>query len=252
MGDSRKLLEETTEYPVNKDNIHLMGYSAGAQGVLTNGLNAANTKKLQSFTVVSGINPKKFLDHYAEPNPILLIQAQNDGMYGAATKWGEVSGWAAEQAELDGGSTKFLAYKDGGHQPVQQTSFFSEVLKFIKDPTNYVPPAAPDSIFSAGSFASSPVTAISETLSCLSNDEGIEPILTINLWSGNTGYATCLGACKQVKGCVAFDVLKTKTDDGMNCALFSQKCADPQYAGGSHWTWAGYKGTATSAFCNAV
>jgi len=248
--DARKLLEETTEYPVNNGNIHLMGYSAGAQGVLTNGLNAANTKKFQSFTVVSGINNKKLLDHYAEPNPILLIQAQNDGMYGAAGQWDKVSGWAAEQAELDGGKTKFLAYKDGGHQPVQQASFFSEVLKFIQDPVSYTPPGDAGGIFSSGTFESSPVTEVHDK-SCITNDDGIEPIITINLWSGNTGQATCLGACRQVKGCVAFDYYK-KAADGMNCALWSESCTTPTYVGGSHWSWKGYTGDFTASFCSAL
>jgi len=248
--DSRIYLEETTEYPVNPDNIHLMGYSAGAQGVLTNGLNAANTKKFQSFTVVSGINPKKFLDHYAEPNPILLIQAQNDGMYGAAGQWDAVSGWAAEQAELDGGKTKFLAYKDGGHQPVQQASFFSEVLKFIQDPVTYTIPGDAGGLFSSGTFESSPVTEVHDK-SCITNDDGIEPIITINLWSGNTGQATCLGACRQVKGCIAFDYYK-KAPDGMNCALWSESCTTPTYAGGSHWSWKGYTGDFTASFCSAL
>merc|ERR1719493_386782 len=86
---------------------------------------------------------------------------------------------------------------------------------------------------------------------CVTNDDGIEPIITINLWTGNTGYATCLGACKQVKGCVAFDVLKKKTEDGMNCILWSESCTTPTYDSGDHWTWKGYDGPATAAFCSA-
>merc|ERR1712217_667588 len=120
--------------------------------------------------------------------------------------------------------------------------------KFITDPVSYAPPADARGIFSKGSFASSPVTMVSDK-ACITNDDGIEPIITINMWTGNTGYATCLGACKQVKGCVAFDYLKKKDGDGMNCALWSESCTTPTYVGGDHWTWKGYDGPATAKFC---
>jgi len=251
ISDSKKFLETTEVYPVDTTRIHLLGYSAGAQGVLYNALDPELTKKFATFTVAAGIAPKHLKDHRSGINPLLLIQAQNDGMYGAKEQWDIVSGWAAEQAVVDNGQSKFLAYQDGSHQPMQQTNFFSEVLKFIKDPANYVVPAMPGSEFTSGSFAHSPVVELSETHGCYSNDEGIEPIIKMNLWAGNTGLGACLGACKQVKGCVAFDFLTKKVDGGMNCVLFSQSCTKPMHSGGSHWTWPGYDGPATSAYCSA-
>jgi len=255
--DGLLFLQTTDVYPVSKTDISLMGYSAGAQGVLSNALDPVKTKQFKSFTVVSGINPKMIQDHStSEVNPTLLIQAQNDGMYGAAKEWDVVNGWAEAQIATDGGQSRFMRYKDGGHQPMQQRNFFSETFKFMKDPENYVVPTNPGSIFTSGSFSPSPVTKVHAGSGCFLNDDGIEPILTTNLWDGNTGEATCLSACMQVKGCVSFDIMKAALarDFGqMNCVLFSKTCTKPLLSDNrvNHWSWGGYDGPATAAFCNA-
>jgi len=249
--DARLFLQTTEDYPVDPTNIHLMGYSAGAQGVLSNGLDPVRTTHFTSFVVISGIHPKNLQGHSSNTNPILLIQAQNDGIYGAAGSWPVVTSWVDTQIASDNGKTKFLAYKDGGHQPIQQCNFFYEALKFMKDPDNYVVPSNPGSIFTSGSFSASPVTKI-HSKGCYVNGDGIEPMITMNVWSGNTGQATCLAACKQVKGCVAFDWLKKKAADGMNCALFTESCTTPLQPSGFHYTWAGYDGEATAAYCTAA
>jgi len=247
--DARTFLQDTYVYPVDKTKIHLVGYSAGATSVLGQAVNPLFAHKFETFTVAAGINPKLLQDHYSDTKPILLIQAQNDQMYGRAAEWGVVSGWAADQIHADSGNTKFLAFKDGTHQPMQQTSFFYEVLRFITDPKNYTPPND-DGIFSSGSFSANQVTAISSEKGCYTNSEGIEPIVTLNLWSGNTGLANCLGACKQVKGCVAFDFLKKNAPDGMNCVLFDKACTTPMQDDGESWTWEGYDGPFNPATCN--
>merc|ERR1711972_575425 len=125
-----------------------------------------------------------------------------------------------------------------------------EVLKFITDPVNYESPKD-DGFFARGSFDSSPVTEVHAGKGCYGNEEGIEPMLTTNMWTGATGHANCLAACKQVKGCKAFDFFTKKLPDGMNCVLFSQSCTTPMQADGSHWTFASYDGPFRSAYCNA-
>merc|ERR1719401_1140048 len=77
--DGQKFLAKTKDYPVDPTNIHLIGYSAGAQAVLKNALNRGKKKIFKSFTVVAGLIANKPQKHLADPNPILFIQAQNDG-----------------------------------------------------------------------------------------------------------------------------------------------------------------------------
>jgi len=251
--DAREFLVETEKYSVDQNRINIIGYSAGAKAVVGSALGKSYSS-YASWTVVSGISTKALKEHSSTTtNPILIIQAENDGMYGAWDTWPEITEWIADQSVEDGGRTKFMAYREGGHQPSQQSNFFSEVLKFITDPVKYESPKD-DGIYAFGTYSSSPVTEVHAGKGCYGNEEGIEPIITINLWGGGTGLANCLAACKQVKGCKGFDLTQgyQLLPDRMNCALYSQSCTSPMQEGGSHWTFATYDGPFKSAYCNAA
>lgn len=251
--DARKFLLETEKYSVDPNRLNIIGYSAGARAVASNALNGIGYSNYASWTVVSGIDSNKLEALQPNTNPTLFIQAENDGMFGAWDTWDAIKGWVADQIATDGGTTKFMPYREGGHQPSQQNNFFSEVLKFITNPVEYDSPKD-DGFFSFGSYSHSPVTEVHAGKGCYGNEEGIEPMLSINMWSGGAGTANCLAACKQVKGCKAFDFYPyKKLPDKMNCVLYSQSCSTPgPYGSGSHWTFASYDGPFKSAYCNAA
>jgi len=243
--------------PINNDRITLMGYSAGAFSVIDRAFNKAKGDDVYLHIAINGVQEDD-TTIFEQGYPILLVQSQNDGMFNGVDGWREgVMPWIKAQNETTH-NIKLLAYKLGGHQSIQNGNFFYETHRFMMDPDNYYPPAGDegdDGEFTTGSNPATWVTKHAE-LGCLTNDDGIEPIMYMDVWNPQAGELVCSQFCLQTKGCVAIDWFKRLPStegvmkDNANCALFAQSCENPTYAGGSHYVkLEDYPHAPNTAFC---